>query len=168
MRVSISTLIMCLLIAFSMELNAQVGINQDNSSPDASAMLDIKSNNKGLLIPRLTTAQRTAIGSPATGLMVYDTDSNHFWFYNGTEWKEITMNSDDQTISLSGTNWSIEDGNTIDLASIDTDTDDQTLSLSGYKLEQSADGNTVDLASIDTDTDTDDQNLTLSGTVAFH
>ncbi|HLF64605.1 MAG TPA: tail fiber domain-containing protein [Saprospiraceae bacterium] len=71
--------------------NAQnnVAINSDGSAPDSSAMLDIKSNSRGLLIPRMTTAQKTAIASPATGLMVYDTDSNTFWCYAGMSWIEI-------------------------------------------------------------------------------
>ncbi|MCX6268724.1 MAG: hypothetical protein NTW16_15455, partial [Bacteroidetes bacterium] len=53
---------------------AQVGINADNSAPDSSAMLDIKSTTKGMLIPRMTSALRMAIGNPVTGLMVYQTD----------------------------------------------------------------------------------------------
>jgi hypothetical protein len=43
-------------------------------SPNASAMLDIVSNNKGMLVPRMSTLQRNAIISPATGLLVFDTD----------------------------------------------------------------------------------------------
>src|SRR5215471_9982755 len=63
-----------------------VGINTDGSLPDASSILDIKSTGKGLLIPRMTTAQRTAITSPASGLMVFDTNSKSFWYYDGTTW----------------------------------------------------------------------------------
>ena len=74
---------------------SQVAINTDGSTPHPSAMLDIKSNNKGALVPRMTTSQRTAIGSPALGLLVYDTDTNSFWFYNGSWWINIA-------VSLSG------------------------------------------------------------------
>ncbi|MCB0533845.1 MAG: tail fiber domain-containing protein [Saprospiraceae bacterium] len=155
-------LLFCSLL-FAAQLSAQVSINQDNSNPDPSAMLDIKSNARGLLIPRLSSVQRAGIAAPATGLMVYDITTNSFWFYNGTAWKEITLNTDNQMLSLTGTTLAIEDGNSVDLAGIDTDTDDQTLSLSGTTLTI-ADGNSVDLASIDTDTDTDDQNLSLTGT----
>ena len=59
-----------------------VGINDDNSNPDPSAVLDVKSNNKGLLIPRLTLAQRNAILAPATGLMIYQTDNTSGFYYN--------------------------------------------------------------------------------------
>lgn len=53
-------------------IHAQVGIN--TTTPDASAALDIVSTNKGVLIPRVTTAQRISISTPAPGLLVYDTD----------------------------------------------------------------------------------------------
>ncbi|MFK5855335.1 MAG: tail fiber domain-containing protein, partial [Bacteroidota bacterium] len=51
-------------------------------------VLDVQSTSKGMLIPRLTTSQRTTIGSPATGLLVYDTQTKSFWFYD-VSWKEI-------------------------------------------------------------------------------
>ncbi|AZA83975.1 hypothetical protein C1637_15905 [Chryseobacterium lactis] len=51
---------------------AQVGIN--TPTPDGSAALDIYSQNKGMLVPRLTTAKRDAIPNPATSLIIYDTD----------------------------------------------------------------------------------------------
>jgi hypothetical protein len=67
-----------------------VAINTDGSNADASAILDVKSNNKGMLVPRMNTAQRTGIGSPAPGLLVYDTDNNSFWFYNSVSWTQLT------------------------------------------------------------------------------
>jgi hypothetical protein len=66
---------------------AQIGINSTNTAPAVSAMLDVSSTNKGMLIPRMTTAQRLAIASPTNGLSVYDTDLLNFWFYNGTSWQ---------------------------------------------------------------------------------
>jgi hypothetical protein len=69
-------------------LNSQsVGISDDGSSPEASAMLDVKSADKGLLIPRADTS---AITSPATGLMLFQPSDNRFYYYNGTTW--ITFN----------------------------------------------------------------------------
>jgi hypothetical protein len=70
-------------ILSQMPAHAQVAINTDGSQPDGSAMLDIKSGAKGLLIPRMTTVQRSAIGTPADGLMVYDTDTKGVWVYQG-------------------------------------------------------------------------------------
>jgi hypothetical protein len=65
-----------LLFILSISVNGEVGIG--TNTPDASAVLDIQSssNNKGILIPRMTQAQRNAIGSPATGLMIFQTDGN--------------------------------------------------------------------------------------------
>ncbi len=57
---------------------AQIGINNEN--PDASAALDITSTTGGLLVPRMTNAQRDAISSPATGLMVYQTDGDRGFY----------------------------------------------------------------------------------------
>ena len=75
-----------------------VAINTDGSTADATAILDVKSTGKGILIPRMTTVQRTAITSPATGLLVFDTGTNAFWYYNGTAWTKL---------EASGANWSI-------------------------------------------------------------
>lgn len=62
-----------------------VGINTDASAADNSAMLDVKSTDKGMLIPRMTAAQRNLIASPATGLLVYQTDgTSGFYFNQGT------------------------------------------------------------------------------------
>ncbi|RYF83660.1 MAG: hypothetical protein EOO03_15325, partial [Chitinophagaceae bacterium] len=74
-------------VCLSQFLQAQsVAINTDGAQPHNSAALDIKSTAKGILIPRLTSAQRTGIATPAAGLLVYDTDNNSFWFFNGNNW----------------------------------------------------------------------------------
>jgi len=81
---------MLILLVSTFPLNAQVAINTDGSLPDASAMLDIKSTTRGLLVPRVTTALRTAFPSPADGLLVYDTDTKTFWYYmGGTGWNQV-------------------------------------------------------------------------------
>ncbi len=59
------------------------------TTPDASAALEIKSNTKGLLMPRTSTTTRTGISSPAKGLILYDTTTSSFWFHNGTAWAQI-------------------------------------------------------------------------------
>lgn len=70
-----------LLFAFIGSINAQIGINSTNTSPNASAMLDVSSTSKGLLIPRMTTAQKNAIANKAEGLTVYDTDLKLFSYW---------------------------------------------------------------------------------------
>lgn len=69
-----------------------VAINTDGAAP-ASAMLDVKSTDKGILIPRMTTAQRTAIAGLVKGLLVFDNTTNSFWFYNETSWVELNGNT---------------------------------------------------------------------------
>ncbi|MBA3664939.1 MAG: tail fiber domain-containing protein [Bacteroidetes bacterium] len=65
-----------------------VAINATGAAPVASAMLDITSTTSGFLMPRMTSVQRVAIAAPATGLKVYDTTTNSFWFFNGVIWVE--------------------------------------------------------------------------------
>ena len=74
----------CLLFFMIITTNlfAQVGIG--TTTPNASSILDLTSSTQGLLTPRMTTAQRIAIVSPADGLMVYDTDLKSFYHYNST------------------------------------------------------------------------------------
>ena len=61
------------------------------SSPDNSAKLDVSATDGGLLIPRMTEVQRDAISSPATGLMIFQTDGTvGFYFYDGTAWTALS------------------------------------------------------------------------------
>ncbi len=73
MKTTSSLLILGFLLNYSL-LFSQVAISADGSAPDNSAMLDIKSTNKGLLPPRMTYSELYAIPSPADGLIVYCTD----------------------------------------------------------------------------------------------
>jgi len=68
-------------------------INTAGTAAHASAMLDVTSTTKGVLIPRLTTAQRTAIASPGKGLLVYDSTLKTFYFHDGINWQQINADS---------------------------------------------------------------------------
>ncbi|MCB9336651.1 MAG: tail fiber domain-containing protein [Lewinellaceae bacterium] len=84
-----------LALALVLQLAAQtdnVGIG--TTTPDPSAALDVQSTDKGVLIPRMTTAQREAIASPATGLKVYDTDEKSFFYWDGTRWFRLGLPTD--------------------------------------------------------------------------
>ncbi|GAB4327570.1 MAG: hypothetical protein Kow00127_20310 [Bacteroidales bacterium] len=96
-----SILTMLALIA-GITLYSQVGINNDGSLPDPSAMLDIKSDTAGVLIPRMTAIQRNAINNPAQGLLVYVTDDNRFYYFNGTAWQAVG-NGNPSLWNLTGT-----------------------------------------------------------------
>ena len=64
----------------------------NTNTPDASSALEIESTTGGILIPRMTETQRDAIVSPASGLMIYQTDQDFgFYFYNGTQWTSVGM-----------------------------------------------------------------------------
>ncbi len=93
MKQKIIQLCCCWIGLFASSLQAQnVGIGTTN--PAYSAALDIQSNNKGLLIPRLTAAQKIAIDTPVNGLLIYQTDAAPgFYFYNGTGWTNISNGS---------------------------------------------------------------------------
>ncbi len=74
------------LLWFSISHSQNVGIG--TPTPHASAQLEISAANKGLLIPRIALANRPA--SPATGLLIYQTNSTPgFYYYNGTDWKGL-------------------------------------------------------------------------------
>ena len=71
------------------DTNNRLGIGAN--SPNSSAILDVSSTSKGVLIPRMTSTQRNAIASPATGLLIYQTDaSTGFYFYNGSSWMSVS------------------------------------------------------------------------------
>jgi hypothetical protein len=92
-----------MVIAFltvNVETFAQVGIGTTN--PDGSAMLDIQSNAKGVLIPRMTTSDRTTILTPANGLLVFDTNTQSFWFRDGSSWKELSSGTPNKIMDADG------------------------------------------------------------------
>ncbi|MEZ4857614.1 MAG: tail fiber domain-containing protein [Flavobacteriaceae bacterium] len=80
---------------FCSQINAQVGIN--TTTPDPSSELDISSTDGGILIPRMTQTDRDAIATPATGLMIYQTDNTPgFYYYDGSSWVIIGGGVDTQ------------------------------------------------------------------------
>lgn len=87
-KIQLFLLTLCIGLGLNLS-HAQIAINNSDATPDASAMLDISSSDKGLLAPRMSRAERKNISSPATGLLVYDTDENAFFYYNGTAWESI-------------------------------------------------------------------------------
>lgn len=87
-----------LFLAISFSSFAQVGIG--TATPNTSAALDITSTTKGLLIPRMTAAQRNAISFAVTGLMIYQTDGTAgFYYYNGSSWSDVGATAKTYTIN---------------------------------------------------------------------
>jgi len=97
-----TTLLLCtILLVFLLPLTVfsqSLAINTDGAVADSSAILDVKSSSKGMLIPRTSTVSRIGIVNPANGLILYDSTTSTFWFYNGAAWNEITTGI---------TNWSL-------------------------------------------------------------
>ncbi|MFK7971145.1 MAG: hypothetical protein AB8F95_12295, partial [Bacteroidia bacterium] len=96
-----SILFIVMLVFSSVSFAQSVGINETGTNPDSSAILDVKSTTKGVLIPRMTSTERTNISDPAIGLMVFDITTNSFWYQNGNAkpgtngWKEISATDAD-------------------------------------------------------------------------
>jgi len=84
----------------TIDQNGHVGIGTD--SPNASALLDISTTTLGLLFPRLTTAERDAIGSPVAGLTVYNTTTNTLNAFDST-WAGLLIDNIDVTVAQGGT-----------------------------------------------------------------
>lgn len=102
--------ILALLLHGAVEAQ-NIGINANGATPNGTAMLDIdvsalpSAGKRGLLIPRMTSAERIAIAGPATGLLVYETTTNTFWYFNGTIWVQLfTGNLGWGTTGNAGTN----------------------------------------------------------------
>lgn len=98
--------ILALLMVFninnlSAQLASGVSIGKNNMPPHPSALLDLSANNKGFLLPRVTSVQRNNISNPAEGLLVYDISVNKFYYYS-SGWKTITGD-----VQLSNT-WNVD------------------------------------------------------------
>lgn len=90
MKNTITRLLSVLLLA-SITAHAQIAVNDTGADPHQSAMLDVSSNEMGVLFPRMTSTERMNITPLAAGLMVFDTDHNMLMYYSGTEWKKFSV-----------------------------------------------------------------------------
>ena len=132
-------LLLCpILFGFAIATNAQsVAINTTGEDPDSSAILDIQSSTKGVLIPRLDSVQRQMIANPAEGLLVYDMDTHSFWFRQDGQWTELVSKA---------TGLSDEDNDT--KLVVEQNPDDDTLRLMSGGIEfAKTGGKTLELGS---------------------
>ena len=156
--------------------NGSIGIGTETPNPNAVLDLVSPQNNQGLLVPRLTTAQRTDAGflsslaSTENSLLVYDTDENQFYYWLNDTWVSFSsggfspqLDFDDQTFILS-----IEQGNAVDLSALmggndsDSTNELQSLSFSNDTLFLSNGGGAI---GIDTSSINEIQDLELNGDI---
>lgn len=71
----------------TIDVSGNVGIG--TTAPSASSLLDLSSTTRGFLAPRMTTLQRNNIAAPVKGLLVYDTDANAMYHFNGSAWATV-------------------------------------------------------------------------------
>jgi len=97
-----TTLVALFTFVLSLAFGQTVVISETAATPDPSAVLDIQSESKGLLVPRMTASDRMDIPSPAEGLIVYQTDDEQgFYYYDGSAWS-VFVNSNQITDFGSG------------------------------------------------------------------
>jgi hypothetical protein len=143
-----------LLLGIQSYAQTGVAINTTGAEPDNSAMLDVSSTDKGILIPRMTEAQRTAIATPATGLLVYQNDGTEgFYYFDGSAWKRLDTGS---ISGITGTSPIVSSGVTAPVISISEATTSAAGSMSA------ADKTKLDAI---TGTNTGNQTITLTGDV---
>lgn len=90
------------LLTGILSMAQNVAINEDGSQPNANAILDVKSQTKGVLLPRMTTVQRNLLPN-VQGMLVFDTEMNRFFFNTGTGWSEFSTGGGSGFWSANGT-----------------------------------------------------------------
>ncbi|MDI5899630.1 ice-binding family protein [Flavobacterium yafengii] len=95
----ISCVQLFLFLVTPLFVGAQVGIGTVN--PDPSALLELYSNNKGLLVPRMTTAERDLIVAPADGLLIYNTSTSNFNLFD-IDWNDYSSPAINYNSNLTG------------------------------------------------------------------
>lgn len=133
-------------------LTDRVAVGIGTSTPNVYASMTLADTDRGFLVNKLTAANETTlagvIGATEEGLMIYNEDEDKLKVWDGTQWIAAGV----QDLSLTGNTLSLtDDATTVDLSAYLDNTDAQTISLTGTDLSIS-NGNTIDLSSIDTDT----------------
>lgn len=99
-----ATFILALGLISHNYLSAQVGISTTSITPNSSSILELRSTTLGFLPPRMTTTERDAIGSPAAGLIIYNTTTNLLNFYNGSLWQISSAGGSVSSVSVTTAN----------------------------------------------------------------
>lgn len=143
------------LLFYSSVFSQNVIISDDsNATANSSAILDLESSDKGLLIPRMTSTQRMGISNPAAGLLVYDTDEGSFYLFGigaegNTRWVNLSKSAElwsqtgSNTVHLSQTNGNVGVGTNAPTGKFVVKADPDRLPDDPLFEVQDADGNIV-------------------------
>ncbi|KAA3621109.1 MAG: T9SS C-terminal target domain-containing protein [Flavobacterium sp.] len=152
----------------SLDISSSGAVGVGTSSPNAFTSLALGATDRGLQLNRLTTADRNTLGAnlmTEKGVIVYDTDDDLTYAWDGAQWNPVGLDTDDQTVDtfqLNGNNLELsleDDGvavNTVDLSGYLDNTDMQDLDLAGNTLSLTNDATTVDLSGYLDNTDNQD------------
>lgn len=124
---------------------AQDGVGVNTETIDGSAIFQIESTDKGLLIPRMTFAQRTAIASPAEGLLVYqNSGTTGFYYYDGSGWEFV---GDDQDWTETPSYLYTDEGLNVGIGTTTPDTDLHIYNAAnvGVKLQRASASGTANI-----------------------
>ncbi|MBR9922071.1 MAG: hypothetical protein GYB31_14625 [Bacteroidetes bacterium] len=133
----------CLLCFSGMVSGQGIGINESGNDPHPSAILDVQSTSKGMLVPKMSSADRMNINNPADGLLVYDLTVRGFWFYDATlsQWVRIvrgnTILDTDEDTKIQVEETSDDDQIRFDVGGV------EQMRLDGQTLHLAAPGNSV-------------------------
>ncbi len=148
---------LCLLWFGHHAFSQSMGIGIETPNQNAVLHLVSPNNDQGLMIPQLTTAQRTAtsfisrLTSSDNGLLVFDVDENAFYYWHDNSWQSLRT-----SVNISaGTGISLVDGEISNTGDLDATNELQDISLTGTNLTIS-NGSTIDLSAIDTNTQLDE------------
>ena len=112
-----SILLAIMVSALCSARSQSLSVNTDGSTANISAMLDVKSTAKGILIPRMSRTERNTIASPATGLLIFQNapDSIGFYYYTGSKWSWMSSidNSDSLVWKIKGNAGTLDASNFI-------------------------------------------------------
>ncbi|MGR3810936.1 hypothetical protein [Jiulongibacter sp. NS-SX5] len=111
MRRLVRFLPVLILLITTLSYGQNTGIKLDSTglkpNPVSSAIIEVSSQTKGALLPRMTSAEKMAIENPEEGLTVYQTDGSQsgYWVYNGTSWQALGEKGQDGADGADGKDW---------------------------------------------------------------